>query len=99
MLNLALMCTNPSPTLRPSMSSVISQFEGKKKVRAPRVDQTTTEHDMIFSFDNISLDSEALSYASSQESREERTLSPCEPCINSSVSAKSKYTDMDNSTP
>ncbi|KAK1353942.1 putative LRR receptor-like serine/threonine-protein kinase [Heracleum sosnowskyi] len=97
MLNLALMCTNPSPTLRPSMSAVIAQFECKKKFRAPIVDQTTADNDINFkSFDKISMDSETLSYASSQESREERTMSTCDPCINSSVSGKSKDTDMDN---
>jgi hypothetical protein len=28
MLQLALLCTNPSPTLRPPMSSVVSMLEG-----------------------------------------------------------------------
>lgn len=79
------------------MSAVISQFEGKKKVQAPIVDPTTTEHDMNFkSFDKISLDIETLSCSSSQESREERTMSTCDPCVNSSVSVKSKDTEMDN---
>lgn len=97
MLNLALMCTNPSPTLRPSMSAVISHFEGKKKVRTPIVDPTTPEHDMNFkSFDKISMDIETLSYSSSPEIREERTISKCDPCINSSESVKSKDTDMAN---
>ncbi|KAL8144909.1 hypothetical protein AgCh_003209 [Apium graveolens] len=97
MLNLALMCTNPSPTLRPSMSAVISQFEGKNIIRAPIVDPTTTEHELnVKSFDKISLDIETLSDASSQGSQDERTMSMSDPCINSSASVKSKDTEMDN---
>lgn len=37
MLNIALLCTNPSPTLRPPMSSVVSMLEGKSKVQPPLV--------------------------------------------------------------
>ncbi|CAA0291890.1 unnamed protein product [Arabidopsis thaliana] len=37
MLNIALLCTNPSPTLRPPMSSVVSMLEGKIKVQPPLV--------------------------------------------------------------
>ncbi|KAG6484462.1 hypothetical protein ZIOFF_052980 [Zingiber officinale] len=33
MLELSLVCTNPSPTLRPAMSSVISMLEGKMPVK------------------------------------------------------------------
>nr|XP_017251198.1 PREDICTED: probable LRR receptor-like serine/threonine-protein kinase At1g53440 [Daucus carota subsp. sativus] len=97
MLNLALMCTNPSPTLRPSMSTVISKFQGKKRIRAPIVNRAT-EHAMSFkSFDNISLDSRTQS--SSEESREERTLSISDSCRAYSMSARSNHADMDNYTP
>ncbi|XP_028755406.1 probable LRR receptor-like serine/threonine-protein kinase At1g53430 [Neltuma alba] len=34
MLELALLCTNPSPTLRPSMSSVVFMLEGKLPIQA-----------------------------------------------------------------
>ncbi|XP_023645014.1 probable LRR receptor-like serine/threonine-protein kinase At1g53430 isoform X2 [Capsella rubella] len=37
MLNIALLCTNPSPTLRPPMSSVVKMLEGKIKVQPPLV--------------------------------------------------------------
>ncbi|KAL6311080.1 hypothetical protein AAG906_027153 [Vitis piasezkii] len=37
MLNLALLCANPSPTLRPSMSSVVSMLEGKTAVQVPLI--------------------------------------------------------------
>lgn len=35
MLHIALLCTNLSPTLRPSMSSVVSMLEGKIAVEVP----------------------------------------------------------------
>lgn len=37
MLDLALLCTNPSPTLRPPMSSVVAMLQGKIPVQAPLV--------------------------------------------------------------
>ncbi|XP_028755433.1 probable LRR receptor-like serine/threonine-protein kinase At1g53430 [Neltuma alba] len=36
MLELALLCTNPSPTLRPSMASVVCMLEGKLPIQALR---------------------------------------------------------------
>ncbi|CAI0409254.1 unnamed protein product, partial [Linum tenue] len=35
LLNIALLCTNPSPTLRPPTSSVVKMMEGKAPVQAP----------------------------------------------------------------
>ncbi|XP_038981351.1 probable LRR receptor-like serine/threonine-protein kinase At1g53430 [Phoenix dactylifera] len=35
MLNLAIICTNLSPTLRPTMSTVVSMLDGKMPVRVP----------------------------------------------------------------
>ncbi|KAJ9135971.1 hypothetical protein P3X46_033089 [Hevea brasiliensis] len=34
-LDLAMVCTNPSPTLRPTMSEVVKVLEGKSKIKAP----------------------------------------------------------------
>jgi hypothetical protein len=34
-LDLAMLCTNPSPTLRPAMSEVVKILEGKSKMKAP----------------------------------------------------------------
>ncbi|KAF8035272.1 hypothetical protein BT93_C1330 [Corymbia citriodora subsp. variegata] len=48
MLNLALLCTNPSPTLRPPMSSVVSMLEGKGAIKAPIIKRTTTNPDPRF---------------------------------------------------
>ncbi|KAF8035274.1 hypothetical protein BT93_C1332 [Corymbia citriodora subsp. variegata] len=48
MLNLALLCTNPSPTLRPPMSSVVSMLEGKSAIQAPIIKRTSTNPDPRF---------------------------------------------------
>ena len=64
MLNLALLCTNQSPTLRPCMSSVVSMLEGKIAVQAPKIKLDRMNPDMIFkAFEMLSLDSQ--SHASS----------------------------------
>lgn len=34
-LDLAMLCTNPSPTLRPAMSEVVKILEGKSQMKAP----------------------------------------------------------------
>lgn len=38
MLNVALLCTNASPTLRPTMSSVVSILEGHTAIQPPLSD-------------------------------------------------------------
>ncbi|XP_039170385.1 probable LRR receptor-like serine/threonine-protein kinase At1g53440 [Eucalyptus grandis] len=48
MLNLALLCTNPSPTLRPPMSSVVSMLEGKSAIQAPIIKCAATNPDPRF---------------------------------------------------
>lgn len=74
MLNMALLCTNPSPTLRPSMSAVVSMIEGKQKVQAPIVKRTTTNDDMRFkAFEKLSQDSQISTF--SQGSRGARSVS------------------------
>ncbi|GKV37088.1 hypothetical protein SLEP1_g45156 [Rubroshorea leprosula] len=50
LLNLALLCTNPSPTLRPSMSSVVSMIEGKTAVQAPTVMRSNMSPDSQLRF-------------------------------------------------
>ncbi|KAF8037829.1 hypothetical protein BT93_B0620 [Corymbia citriodora subsp. variegata] len=45
MINLALLCTNPTPTLRPPMSSVVSMIEGKSAIQAPIIKCTATNPD------------------------------------------------------
>ncbi|KAL8087886.1 putative LRR receptor-like serine/threonine-protein kinase At1g53440 [Apium graveolens] len=96
MLNMALLCTNPSPTLRPPMSTVVSMIEGKKKVEAPTVSRTTTDEDMRFkAFEKLSHDSQSHTF--SQESRAERSMSMDGPWIDTSMSFQSKDTDVHNS--
>ncbi|KAL4554030.1 hypothetical protein LXL04_039856 [Taraxacum kok-saghyz] len=58
MLNLAILCTNPSPTLRPLMSSVVKMLEGKIPVAPPVVQLP----DMRFkAFDMVSHDNQSQS--------------------------------------
>ncbi|KAH0717772.1 hypothetical protein KY285_013803 [Solanum tuberosum] len=62
-LELAMMCTNPSPTLRPTMSEVVKVIEGKTKIK-------TTSSTVRRSTDEIALtkDMAALSQPSPSES-------------------------------
>ncbi|KAK1404905.1 LRR receptor serine/threonine-protein kinase [Heracleum sosnowskyi] len=61
-LNVGLLCSNPSPTLRPSMSAVVSMLQGKKKVEAPVFTRTTTNESMMFkAFERYSHDSHSVS--------------------------------------
>ncbi|WOG89745.1 hypothetical protein DCAR_0208984 [Daucus carota subsp. sativus] len=79
-LNIALLCSNPSPTLRPSMSTIVSMLGGKKKVEAPIFKRLTTNEDMKFK------DSTKLS-------QDSHTLSSKEgPWVDSSSSVPSKDT-------
>ncbi|CAA6665665.1 unnamed protein product [Spirodela intermedia] len=58
MLNLALVCTNPSPTLRPAMSTVVSMLEGHTPIQVPTMKITRTESmELRFrSFEKLSQD-------------------------------------------
>ncbi|RWR86453.1 putative LRR receptor-like serine/threonine-protein kinase isoform X2 [Cinnamomum micranthum f. kanehirae] len=65
MLNVALLCTNPSPTLRPAMSAAISMLEGKIEVRAPLVKRASKTEDRRFkAFENYPQDSQTQSTSS-----------------------------------
>ncbi|XP_057766389.1 probable LRR receptor-like serine/threonine-protein kinase At1g53440 isoform X2 [Salvia miltiorrhiza] len=87
MLNLALLCANPSPTLRPSMSSAVSMLEGKIPVQAPVVKQSGTNEDMRFkAFEILSQDSQSRASTLSHDSREQRGVSMDGPWIDTSVS-------------
>ncbi|XP_073006943.1 probable LRR receptor-like serine/threonine-protein kinase At1g53440 isoform X1 [Typha latifolia] len=63
MLSLALVCTNPSPTLRPMMSSVVSMLDGKMPVEIPSVKHTASKNDGLRfkSFENMYHESETHS--------------------------------------
>jgi len=60
MLNLALLCANPSPTLRPKMSSVTKMLEGHAPVALASIKQLTRTPSEVLrfkAFENISNDS------------------------------------------
>ncbi|XP_060209245.1 probable LRR receptor-like serine/threonine-protein kinase At1g53430 [Lycium barbarum] len=77
MINLALLCTNPSPTLRPSMSSVVSMLEGKLPVEAQLVKRSTSDDEMRFkSFEKLSLDSQTQVSTYSQDSQVQSMNAP-----------------------
>ncbi|XP_019453518.1 PREDICTED: probable LRR receptor-like serine/threonine-protein kinase At1g53430 [Lupinus angustifolius] len=94
MLSLALLCTNPSPTLRPSMSSVVSMLEGKTPIQASIVmcgESSESNQDARFkALQLLSQDSQTLvSSQFSQESMHERDKSVDGPWIDSSLSLPS----------
>ncbi|XP_074562389.1 putative LRR receptor-like serine/threonine-protein kinase At1g53440 [Curcuma longa] len=78
MLELSLVCTNPSPTLRPAMSSVISMLEGKMPVKVMPVNRaaSTVDNVRFKALANISHDSQTQSSING-------------PSIDSSISASS----------
>lgn len=78
MIHLSLLCTNPSPTLRPSMSSVVSMLEGKLPVQAPLVKRNTSDDEMRFkSFEKLSHDSQTTQVSTySQDSQGQSMNAP-----------------------
>ncbi|XP_042424195.1 probable LRR receptor-like serine/threonine-protein kinase At1g53440 isoform X2 [Zingiber officinale] len=63
MLELSLVCTNPSPTLRPAMSSVISMLEGKMPVKVMPANQaaSTVDNMRFKALEMVSHDSQTQS--------------------------------------
>ena len=61
MLNLALVCTNPSPSLRPAMSAVVSMFEGHTPVKVPamKIARTESMENRFKAFENLSRDDQS----------------------------------------
>ncbi|XP_050255983.1 probable LRR receptor-like serine/threonine-protein kinase At1g53430 isoform X4 [Quercus robur] len=92
MLSLALLCTNPSPTLRPSMSSVVSMIEGKCAIQAPIIKRSETNLDPRFkAFEKLSHDSQThVSSTFLHDSQTQRDMSMNGPWIDSSFSVQSK---------
>ncbi|XP_050217148.1 probable LRR receptor-like serine/threonine-protein kinase At1g53430 [Mercurialis annua] len=98
-LNLALLCTNPSPTLRPSMSSVVSMIDGKIPVQAPIVKRNTADQDARFkAFEILSHDSQSNYSTYSQDHQDQKSISMDGPWIDSSVSLPSKDVSQDHSS-
>lgn len=91
MLNIALLCTNPSPTLRPTMSSVVSMLEGQTPVQAPKIKRQSSNDAMRFkAFERLSHDSQTFTSSASQESQVQKSVSIDGPWIDSSISNQSK---------
>lgn len=69
MLNLAILCTNLSPTLRPSMSTVVSMLEGKMPMRVPTTKSSDSKSmdPRIRSFEEISQESRAQSIPTDEQ--------------------------------
>ncbi|XP_043700287.1 probable LRR receptor-like serine/threonine-protein kinase At1g53440 [Telopea speciosissima] len=94
MLNLALLCTNPSPPLRPAMSAVVSMLEGKIAVKAPIVKRSNTNEDLRFkAFEKLSKENQTPFSSTSQE----RDLYPQESHVQSSQSTVGPWTDSSTS--
>ncbi|KAJ8549415.1 hypothetical protein K7X08_033122 [Anisodus acutangulus] len=68
-LELAMMCTNPSPTLRPTMSEVVKVIEGKTKIK-------TTSSTVHRSTDEIALINAMAALSQSSQSESHSTAGP-----------------------
>ncbi|KAJ6423498.1 hypothetical protein OIU84_024455 [Salix udensis] len=91
MLNLALLCTNPSPTLRPLMSSAVRMLEGQIPVQAPIIKRSGMNPDARFkAFELLSHDSQTHVSNGSQSSQIQKSMSMDGPWIDSEISIESK---------
>lgn len=93
MLQLALLCTNPSPTLRPPMSSVVSMLQGKTPIQAPPIIKgSDNAQDARFkALEFLSQDSQThVSSDFSQDSIEQRSKSMGGPWVDSTISIPSR---------
>ncbi|CAN4082159.1 unnamed protein product [Withania somnifera] len=70
-LELAMMCTNPSPTLRPTMSEIVKAIEGKNKIK-------TTTSKVHRSTDDIALNKAMAALSQSSQSESYSTAGPSE---------------------
>ncbi|KAI3769366.1 hypothetical protein L6452_00467 [Arctium lappa] len=95
MLNLALLCTNPSPTLRPLMSSVVKMLDGKIPVQSPMVKRGAGNPDVMFkAFDMVPQDSQTQVSTISTDSLGPRSLSTDGPSVDSSLYKDDEISEM-----
>ncbi|XP_023771355.1 probable LRR receptor-like serine/threonine-protein kinase At1g53430 [Lactuca sativa] len=88
MLDVALLCTNPSPSLRPAMSAVVNMLDGKIPVQPSVVKRNGMDDAMRFrAFEIISQDSQTQTRSSivSPESQLPRSTTIDDPWVDSSV--------------
>ncbi|TYK27871.1 putative LRR receptor-like serine/threonine-protein kinase [Cucumis melo var. makuwa] len=91
MINIALLCTNPSPTLRPSMSSVVSMLEGKIAVQAPIIKRDAVDQEARFkAFERLSHDSITSISTSSQGIPMQKSMLLDGPWADSTTSTQNK---------
>ncbi|XP_010246505.1 PREDICTED: probable LRR receptor-like serine/threonine-protein kinase At1g53440 isoform X2 [Nelumbo nucifera] len=86
MLSLALLCTGPSPFLRPTMSSVVSMLEGKIPVQAPLNQSSMNDELRLRAFEKFSQDSQSYISGTSQESWVQKSISADDPRFGSTTS-------------
>ncbi|XP_028102867.1 probable LRR receptor-like serine/threonine-protein kinase At1g53440 [Camellia sinensis] len=99
MLNVALLCTNISPSLRPSMSSVVSMLEGQSPIQAPVIKRNSLNEDMTFkAFERLTQDSQTHVSTFSVDSQVQRSTSMDGPWIDSLVSIPSINEVRDHSS-
>ncbi|GAB2236161.1 hypothetical protein Droror1_Dr00027900 [Drosera rotundifolia] len=89
LLNLALLCTSLSPSLRPNMSSVVSMILGEIPVQAPKVMQGRLTDELRFrAFERKSQDRASEISMGSMYSDVQRSISTDGPWIESSTSVQ-----------
>nr|GMC74744.1 probable LRR receptor-like serine/threonine-protein kinase At1g53430 isoform X1 [Ipomoea batatas] len=94
MLKLALLCANPSPTLRPSMVSVVKMLNGQIPVQAPAVGPGKSSDDLarFKAFKKLSHDSHTTNSSSTISKDSNRQLQR-------SISLGAPWTGSSNSFP
>lgn len=98
MLNLALLCTNPSPSLRPAMSSIVSMLEGNMPIQPPIVKRKESGQEQYARFKALEmLSHDSQTSIASQVSIEQRGKSMDGPWIDSSISLPSGDDDCSSS--
>lgn len=90
-LNLGLLCTNTSPSLRPTMTSVVSMLEHKTPVPVMTMKRTSVEQDArMRAFEKLSQDSQTQSSSSFSQDSHQIGISTDGPWVGSSFSVQSK---------
>ncbi|KAL5716600.1 hypothetical protein ACHQM5_018268 [Ranunculus cassubicifolius] len=75
MLNISLLCSNPSPTLRPAMSAVVNMLKDEMPIPAPFfLRGSMTDHMRMKAFEKLSHDSETHSSLYSHDSETQSFL-------------------------
>ncbi|GAB4846600.1 hypothetical protein Ancab_025606 [Ancistrocladus abbreviatus] len=98
LLNLALLCTNPSPTLRPTMSSVVSMIEGKSPIQVPTIKRTKMMDNLRFRALELLSEDSQTHVSSSQQSEVQLCISMDGPFIDSSITSKDRQRGVSSSS-